>query len=94
MTIYQAECSKTDGTGLSARRVCEIVNAEHNTSVSHRSVQKFVKEGRAGESPKRRGPNPANIYQQNHCLCCYRLTSHILGLIKQTLIQLTTRGRL
>ena len=76
-TIYQAECSKTDGTGLSARRVCEIVNAEHNTSVSHRSVQKFVKDGRAGESPRRRGPNPANLSAESFSLLLKAFESHI-----------------
>ena len=58
-------------------RVCEIVNAKHNTSVLHRSVQLFVKDGRAGESPKRRGPNPTNLSAESLSLLLKAFQSHV-----------------
>ena len=42
-----------------------------------RSVQQFVKDRRAGESPKRRGPNPAYLSDESLNLLLRALESHV-----------------
>ena len=52
---YAGEKKKTNG--LSAAAVCEKVNKEFQgkTNISSRSVTRYVKDDKAGESPKKRG---------------------------------------
>ena len=42
---------------MSAVQVAEYINNKYETSIIKRSIQWYVKEGRAGESPDRMGPD-------------------------------------
>ena len=53
--MYEEEKAK-DKDGLSARKVCDIVNKRLHTNLQCRQVQRYAKNGMIGKSPVRRGP--------------------------------------
>ena len=51
---------------MSAQEVCDLINNQHGTTVNKRSVQRYVKEGKVGYSPCKKGPDggiPEEIIQ-------------------------------
>ena len=42
---------------MSAAQIAEYINDKYGTTINKRSIQRYVKEGRAGESPDRMGPD-------------------------------------
>ena len=54
-TLLYAREQKKEG-GLSAKKVCEIVLKDYEVAPSIRSIQRYVKEGLAGQSPMKKGP--------------------------------------
>ena len=53
--LYEKE--KGIENGMSAAQVAEYINDKYGTAINKRSKQWYVKEGRAGESPDRMGPD-------------------------------------
>ena len=53
--IYEEECQK-EGKRLSASKVVQQINDKFNTSISSRTVLIYVREGRAGQFPLKKGP--------------------------------------
>jgi len=54
-TLLYAREQKKEG-GLSAKKVREIVLKDYEVAPSIRSIQRYVKEGLAGQSPMKKGP--------------------------------------
>ena len=47
--------------GMSAKTITDMLNCEHNVTISTRSVQRYVQQGRTGEAPDSPGPKPAGL---------------------------------
>ena len=53
---YFQECQKKNG--MSAHKVAELCNKEHNVNISKRTLQKYIQNGQVGMPLGRRGPAP------------------------------------
>ncbi len=53
--FYNKETIKLGGK--STRIVCKGISRKYNTTIAHRTVQYYVQNNMAGESPKKRGPD-------------------------------------
>lgn len=62
--------------GLSSRKVCDLVNNEYGTDIKPRSVQRYVKDGLAGQSPKKNG-SPGAIEKFIWNSLCAAFESHV-----------------
>jgi hypothetical protein len=54
-TIWLASERKKQ-LGMGARKITRVVNAEFKTTLSHRTVSRYVQSGLEGRSPLKRGP--------------------------------------
>ena len=54
---------------MSAREVCQRVNEEYGTSLTPRTISRYVKEGMAGTSPQKKGPERKLLQETYLCVC-------------------------
>ena len=51
---------------LSTNDVATLMEQKHGVKLSPRTILDYVKQGRAGQPLKKRGPNPAFLYRWRH----------------------------
>ena len=75
-TIMYAEQKQIPG-GMSAKTITDMLNREHNVTISARSVQRYVQQGRTGEVPDSPGPKPAGLCSDTFKLLLSVFESHL-----------------
>ena len=73
-TLLHAEQKKRAG-GLGARKFVQKISKDFRVDISYRTVSRYVKEGKIGESPKKNG-SPGKIQPWIFQAICIAVSSY------------------